>query len=442
MRNSLARRQELESLFKKYSYVPKEAVVQIDVQRCGLDFSEEALQKLEPYASKTYNLFTFDRVSHDDLKSKAYLKVPDQIGYTGGMYGLRGIVKTSEVRLNPSSEYIIDVVDGDLKLCTKEKDERVPIADVLNPHPLPRYMSKKFDDGTSYSAVCDAQPGKSFSRVVPLRMCQFWGYKEECKFCDMNNAARMQTKMGRRAEGRKMVEDLSQVAEVFKEVYLREKWPPGLKPRSILMTGGVVLAKIDGMNEDDFYLRYVKAIKEAIGNRWPICLQTDPKEHDVAVKYRDAGVDAHETNLEIWDKQLFSIICPGKSKRFGWDKWVKLMFEEVDVFGEGNVTPAFVSGVEMCQPWGFKTIDEAVKSTTEGYEFLMRHGVVPRPSQWNISAFSALKDNVPPPLEFYVRMDWNWYDIWRKYGLPPVRRFNLLGPGKEHSERGWLSMGC
>lgn len=428
-------------MFENYSYIPREAIVQIDVQRCGLDFTESALQILEPYATKTYNLFTFDRVSHEEVPSKAFVRIPDQIRFTGGIYGLRGIVKTSEVRINPNSNYVIDIIDEELKLCVKERGQHIPIAEVLNPHPVPKYMSKRFEDGTSYAAVVDAQPGKSFSRIVPFRMCQFWGYKEECKFCDINNAARAQTKMGRRPKGRSWVEKVDQVVEACQEIYLREKWSPSLRPRSIMITGGTILRKLDGLSEDDFYLRYVEAIKEAIGSRWPICLQTSPKPRKTAERYKEAGVDAHETNLEVWDERLFNIICPGKAKYFGREKWIKLMLDEVDVFGEGNVSPCFVAGVEMCQPWGFKTVDEAVKSTAEGYEFLMAHGVIPRPSLWVISAGSALKDNISPPLEYYVRSYWIWYELWKQYGLPPVRRFNLMGPGREQAERGWLSMG-
>ena len=37
----------------------------------------------------------------------------------------------------------------------------------------------------------------------------------------------------------------------------------------------------------------------------------------------------------------------------------------------GKVQPSFVSGVEMARPHGFKTVDEAVKSTTSGFEYLM-----------------------------------------------------------------------
>jgi hypothetical protein len=187
-----------------------------------------------------------------------------------------------------------------------------------------------------------------------------------------------------------------------------------------MISGGTTLTKVDGLNEYDFCLHYVDATKEAIGGRWPICLQTAQKPVEVAKRYKTAGVDAHETNLEVWDERLFNILCPGKAIHIGCDRWIKLMLDEVDVFGEGNITPCFVEGVEVCQPWGFKTIDKAVKSTAEGWDFLMSHGVIPRPNLWVGSPKSGLKGNVPPPPEFFVRMDLTWYELWHKYTLPPL----------------------
>ena len=28
-------------------------------------------------------------------------------------------------------------------------------------------------------------------------------------------------------------------------------------------------------------------------------------------------------NYEVWDKDLFGIICPGKQRVIGWDNWMK-----------------------------------------------------------------------------------------------------------------------
>lgn len=434
----LSRRAEIELIAKKYPDVPIEAIIQDDLLRCGVAFTEAALLVLEPFATKTYNLFTFDLADTEDIPGRASIRVPDQLHYAGGIYELRGNV-TADVHQNPKSGYVIDVIEGKLTLCGRENGTSIPIAQVIDPYPPPKYRTKTFEDGVKYGEVVDAVPGKSFTRIAPFRMCQYWGPKEECKFCDINEAAKVQKKIGLRSS-KGWVEKVDRVAEVMKEIYLREEWPVGKKPRSIMITGGTILNKVDGLNEDDFYLRYVEAIKGAIGNRWPICLQTAPKPIEVAKRYKAAGVDVHEMNLEVWDERLFNILCPGKAEHVGRDRWIKMMIDEVEVFGEGNVTPCFVEGVEMCQPWGFKTVDEAVKSTAEGWEFLMSHGVVPRPNLWVLSPKSALKGNTLPPLEFYVRMDLTWYELWHKHTLPPVRRFNLMGPGREQAERGWLSM--
>jgi hypothetical protein len=47
------------------------------------------------------------------------------------------------------------------------------------------------------------------------------------------------------------------------------------------------------------------------------------------------------------------------------------MVDAVDVFGETNVRPNFVSGVEMAKPHGFATVQEAVQSTSDGFDFMM-----------------------------------------------------------------------
>ena len=111
---------------------------------------------------------------------------------------------------------------------------------------------------------------------------------------------------------------------------------------------------------------------------------------------------------------------------------MKLMIEEVDVFGEGNVVGGFVAGVEMAQPWGFKEVDEAVKSTTQGMEYLMRHGVVPRPLSWGIEGRSALAGHEPIPLDYFIKIDTNWYELMSKYRLPaPCEALyaRRMGPG-------------
>ena len=63
-------------------------------------------------------------------------------------------------------------------------------------------------------------------------------------------------------------------------------------------------------------------------------------------------------------------------------------------------------------------------------EYLMSHGVVPKFDTWNVSPWSGLAGNEPPPLEYYIRIDQAWCEIWQKYSLPPVDGMGPMGPGR------------
>ena len=83
------------------------------------------------------------------------------------------------------------------------------------------------------------------------------------------------------------------------------------------------------------------------------------------------------------------------------------MVDALNIFGETNVRLNFVSCVEMAKPYGFATVKETVKSTTEGFDFMMRHGIFPRPNQWrreprHLSRFHHLQPAIP--LEFYLEL--------------------------------------
>jgi hypothetical protein len=132
----------------------------------------------------------------------------------------------------------------------------------------------------------------------------------------------------------------------------------------------------------------------------------------------------------VWDERLFEWINPGKARRIGHAEWIRRMLDSVDILGEGNVRPNFVGGIEMAKPHGFDKIDDAVRSTTEGLEIMMSHGVDPRFNQWRREPRSNIvqeHEQPPVPTEFYIRLMSNRYELWKKYGLrlPEKADFNV-----------------
>lgn len=424
------RRDELESLFQRFPDVPREVVVKEDVLRNGLDFTESALQG--EFRTKLYGggLFTYDLVRPEEALH-LIRRVPEDIEIHGGLYDLRGRVRCG-VHLNPHSPYVVDKRDSELWLCERDGGGLSPIAQLHPYRPVPEFWSKSFDDGTPYKEILRDD---AIVQTTVFIDCQYWGPNEECQYCDINRNLKEAKKRGD-IHLRKSYKKVEQVAAVIEWLFLHErpKRPPYDRPRCIQVTGGAIAKKLAGLTEDEFYLQYVRAIKERVGGRWPLILQSAPKSKEEAKIYKEAGVDCHHPNMEVWDPRLFAIICPGKNRVVGREKWLRLMLEEVDVFGEGNVCPGFVQGCETAGPHGL-SVDEAVKSYEEGYEFLMSHGVVPRPISWYVEPMSGLGRYPPPPTEYFIRIDRAWHQTWVKYRLPPPCGW-LVGPGKSEFRNG------
>ncbi len=440
---------ELESCFKQFPDVPEEVIIKEDCTRYGLAWTDRALKACDGYQVKSYFLFQWDRSSRKDMAEEAPVISAEEIKIFGGPYKLMETVVANH--LSVDSPYLLDVVDGKLKLLDRtEKNNPRLIADVKLRKP-PSYYHLKLEDGRPYWDICAAPAWGFYMFITVLRNCQYWGDKEECKFCDINANAREQQALGRPSTVFKKPEEVAKVVEAAFAEYIKGEppteagefesvWERG--PHQVQISGGTVTQNVKGKNDTDFYIQYVEAVKEKIGSRFPVIVQTAAKDKKDLKRLKAAGADVHMANFEVWDKRLFQIICPGKERFVSRDEWIRRLCDSVYIFGEGGVFPGFVAGVEMAQPWGFKTVGEAVKSTTEGMEYLMSHGVIPRPITWVIEPLSALAHHPMIPLEYHIEVDRNWYELWRKYALPDARGFGHFETGRgRYSTAAFCDMG-
>lgn len=411
----------LEKYFEKYPEVPKEVIIKEDILRLGVHFTDAALEESSKFTTKSYYLFSYDQTDVEEMKRQEFLKAPEEFKFKDGPYHLQPSNNKTCIEKPEKTPYKIDLADGKLQLLW----ENNYLAD-LELRPQPPYYRHKLPDGTPYSDIAAAVFWGYLSFCTILRSCQYWGTKEECIFCDINTNARKQSKTGRPFMIHKSVEN---VVTVLDCIFNQEREPIN---HSTLLTGGAVTKQIKRKSNVEFYAQYVRAIREKIGYRWTIHCQTTALTKEECKILKDAGVDAHHANIEVWDKEKFKIYCPGKEKFVGRDEWIKRICDSVEIFGEGNVCPTFVSGCEMARPWGFEKWQDAVKSMREAWEYLMSHGVTPRSSSWVIEPNSVLGqyDQPPIPLEYYIEVDIAWYDTWKKYQLPPLRTFTPMGTGR------------
>lgn len=422
----------IESYFDKYPDVPREVILKEDILRLGVRFSEEALEAAKGCRPKSYYLFSWDRMSRDEMEKKESYRTPDDIFFYGHPYGMR--MTNVRVEIGKDTPYLVDIKDGKLVLL----EGNHIIAELRYPK-RPHYYSYTFDDGTSYGQVIPLLFGRQ-AFVTIYRVCQF-NAEEQCKFCDMNASLIDLRKRAESVEGHldidhatyDVIREPEQVATVaeamYRDMFIDNKESPENRMISIIMTSGTIKKTLKGLKPVDFYLQYVAAIRRRIGNRIPIVLIVEALLEDDLWRLYEGGVTVYNPNIEVWDERLFKILCPGKEKYFGRDEWIRRMLKAVDIFGVGNVSPNFVAGVEMAQPMGFKDVDEAVRSTREGFEFLMSHGVIPHPDTWCIEPQSALGGHPPVPLDYYIKMNKAWYETWLKYALPPNEGWGPIGNG-------------
>ena len=424
-------RQPLEVYFDKYPDIPLEVIVKEDLLRLGLKFTEAAMEAARGCRLKSYFLFSYDRISHDEMEQDEGSRVPEDIDFFGGPYGLKRTVV--RVSIGANTPYTIDAnPEGEITLYQDDQ----PLARVEYPS-IPEYYAEEFEDGTSFGQMIPLLFGRQAFATIH-RFCALWGANEECKFCDINANLRDLKKKHKDKPSDHVVfdavKDPEKVATVM-EAMTRTMFIEGresLRNRMVclIMTAGTIKTTLKGMTPNQFHLSYLNAIRNRIGGRTPLVLIVEPGSREDMIRLHEAGLTSFNPNYEVWDAKMFKVLCPGKEKYMGREEWIKRTIASVDIFGEGNVSPNYVAGVEMAQPWGFKDVDQAVASLAEGLDFFMSHGVVPHPDTWCIEPRSALGGHPALPLDFFIKADKAWYDTWLKYDLPPNVGWGPIGNGR------------
>jgi hypothetical protein len=411
----------VEGLMAAFPHIPREAVLKEDLLRTGIDFDTSALtENLEgDVKPKSYFIFSFDQKPLAQLGEAARRRPPEEIALTGGAYELRRTIVS--VRVNPGSPYRVRRGDnGELRLWLDGRE----IADVGLP-PMPEYYRHTLANGKT---VLETAPTIQWGYLVyltVLRLCQYFGAKEECGFCDINHNWRQHKREGRPYTG------VKPVADVLEALALIDRYDPDRVSKAYTLTGGSVTSTVDGLAEADFYGRYAQAIEERFPNRWigKVVAQALPRA-DVQ-RYKDYGITIYHPNYEVWDERLFGLISPGKERYVGREEWHRRILDAAEVFGARYVIPNFVAGVELAKPYGFATVDEAIASTTEGLDYFMSRGITPRFTTWCPEPTTPLGRDNPDgaPLEYHIRLLEAYREALERHGLKPPPGYGVAGAG-------------
>lgn len=408
-------RRILEEAFDHYTTLPKEAILKQDILREGIAFTPDSLRVAGGYKPKDYFIFSFDLVPITSMVQDENLKAPEEIKIFGGTWQLASTVVS--VRVNPSSPYSIGILDGQLHLFITHE----PIC-LVEYHPKPIHYDKKLDNGKPISEIAPVIEWGYLIYLTVFRLCQYFNREEQCQFCDLNANYRQQKKAGRVYTGIKSVDEIEEALSIISELDHDSK--------AITVTGGAIVDGLRSESEVGFYSKYAQRIQQKFTGRWTLKAVVQAFTMDECKTLKDSGFEIYHPNFEVWDAELFEKICPGKSRVIGRDGWIKRILQSAEIFGPENVIPNFVGGVEMNQNYGFKEIDKAIKSTSEGLDFFMSFGIMPRFTTWCPEPFAKLGPQPAPPLQYFCELLLHFREKFKKYKLKEPRGYGPTGVGK------------
>ena len=394
----------IEKLYKQFADVHPYIVMKTDILRLGIDISQPAVENFrqrDDLLWKGFHLFSYDKKA-----TKLYGdRIPWYIRLDDGCPIM--------VRTNSDSPYLLDFSDGEFVI--REKSSGDAIARKIWFERKPRWYDMHTKDGIQMAAVAQGNGRMIF--VTTNKYCELWNSKDECLFCNINATLRDQKAGGEDVASRIDPETIAEVVKTAFFVDHQAAW--------LYISGGTILGTYRGQTEMEFFCTRIEAIREKMQALIPTTIQIAPYEDEGWKRLHETGVASVQPNIEVWGEKLFKWICPGKYKFVGWDNWIRRSINGVKFWGRGRIQPNFVLGLEMAKPCGFEKVSDAVKHTSEGWDFLMQNGVLPRFNLWIQESGSAFAEQQPPPLEYFIEVQKAYTELrWKHKYDPPFPSAN------------------
>jgi len=208
--------------------------------------------------------------------------------------------------------------------------------------------------------------------------CSYIEKREDCLFCNINYDKELYTK-----KYGTYWRNPKQVAEAVKAAF-----DEGVADH-LTISGGVIPER----RELEYFVDAADEIKKALNVEEfnGTATVAAPLDFSSIDRLKESGFRTTAMNLELWDKDFYKAVCPGKANGSGgWDNWVKALEYSVGVFGWGRVRSNFVAGIEP------------KSKTLEGIEYLGSKGVICSFNIWAPNVGSAFEGHRSPETSWYI----------------------------------------
>ncbi|MDR3284033.1 MAG: hypothetical protein LBS97_02515 [Treponema sp.] len=386
----------LDEVIRKYPDVPPLVIIKTDVCRRGVDFTEAAMDAVDPERDATLyrGIYT----------EKQDSKLPNGFLLRDGTTIITDLVRGAPPGYNGGrTPYLVDVIDGKIVFTDQGR-----VIEEVSYWPKPDYFDKTTSSGLPMWQALVARPQRVDINIY--QNCDFW--KETgmgCKFCSI--AATYDQHKDVKAEFLNYRDIVESVAEILKQ--------PG-RLRMIQLCAGSILGGDELLdNEVTQYLELLGLLGELFTEK-KILTQLIATAYNERQMRRLAGetiLTGYTADIEVLDEELFNFICPGKAKYIGYQEWKNRLYKAAEILGPNMVNTGIVSGVELAQPKGFRTEEEALEKCLAEAEELARHGVSIAQTIFRIAPNSYFKTQKSASLDYLIAFAKGLDIQQRKYHL-------------------------
>lgn len=343
---------------------------------------------------------SYDPEQLKHLRSSDTIPYPFQGKRPGVAFLLPHGIKASG-KLNKWTPFSIVVEQGKPVLYNQKE----PVAELTfyeqPEHPV---LDQRLSSGEKVRSILNIDPHGQID-VSYSAECSLKDQGEDCLFCSIN--------VRERDPERVLVKNPRQIAEAY-DIVRRAGYGNHFK-----ISGGFVPER----RELEYYIDVVDAIREKHQKFRGVAVIGAPADLSVLPKYKEAGYTDLSHNLEVWDKDLFAQICPGKSRRNGgWRHWIDSLEAAVEVFGKGHVHSNFVGGLDTME--GF----------LDGVEYLSSKGIVAHFGMFSPQINTGLEGRRTPEPWYHWKLVDKATDIQLRYGFTTEQMYRGPGTG-DHNGR-------
>jgi hypothetical protein len=259
--------------------------------------------------------------------------------------------------------------------------------------PRPAWYTRRTTSGKEMTRIGSLQG--TYLGIYPSKVCEYWLEKPErsnCKFCSVG------LNLGYDDADEKSIQEVMEVVHAAQE-------------ESNISYVDFNTGHYTGESYLDILEPYIRRVKEETGLL--VGVQTPP-HHDLSRydRLKAMGVNRVSFCFEIFDRDLFVEICPGKHREYGLDRYLRAVEYCASLGRQADIRNPWVTNGEIIAGL------EPPESSIRAIDWITSVGAVPTVCVFRPLIGTDYAHREPPPTDELAPVFARLYDACMERGLP------------------------